>query len=52
MALGEQLAKDITDNAAWREGRPAQFSVPETELVEAVRRVLVAQASERLKAGA
>jgi histidyl-tRNA synthetase len=47
MALGEQLSKEITDNAAWREGRPAQFSVAESELVEAVRKVLDAQAAER-----
>jgi histidyl-tRNA synthetase len=49
MALGEQLSKEITDNAAWREGRPAQFSVPESELVAAVRRVLDAQAGEKAK---
>ncbi|MEQ1953841.1 histidine--tRNA ligase [Mesorhizobium sp. CN2-181] len=52
MALGEQLSKKITDNAAWREGRPAQFSVTEGELVEAVRKVLDAQAGERAKADA
>ncbi|MFI0845056.1 histidine--tRNA ligase [Mesorhizobium sp. IMUNJ 23232] len=51
MALGEQLSKEITDNAAWREGRPAQFSVAEGELVEAVRKVLDAQAAERSRAG-
>ena len=47
MALGEQLSKEIEDNVAWREGRPAQFSVPESELVEAVQRVLDAQKAER-----
>jgi histidyl-tRNA synthetase len=47
MALGEQLSKEIEDNTAWREGRPAQFSVAESELVEAVRRVLDAQKAER-----
>ncbi|PSJ57500.1 histidine--tRNA ligase [Kumtagia ephedrae] len=51
MALGEQLSKEISDNAAWREGRPAQFSVPEAELVDAVRKVLDAQAAERSRAG-
>ena len=51
MALGEQLSKEITDNAAWREGRPAQFSVAESELVEAVRRVLDAQAVDRTNGG-
>ncbi len=37
---GERLSGEIADNQAWREGRPAQFSVPESELVEAVRSVL------------
>jgi histidyl-tRNA synthetase len=47
MALGEQLSKEIADNAEWRESRPAQVSVPEGELVAAVRRVLDAQAKDR-----
>jgi histidyl-tRNA synthetase len=51
MALGEQLSKEIADNAAWREGRPAQFSVPEAELVDAVRKVLDAQAVDRTNGG-
>ena len=37
---GDRLSGEIADNQAWREGRPAQFSVPESELVEAVRSVL------------
>jgi histidyl-tRNA synthetase len=37
---GERLSGEIADNQAWREGRPAQFSVPMNELVEAVRSVL------------
>ncbi len=37
---GERLSTIITDNQEWREGRPAQFSVKEDELVEAVRSVL------------
>ncbi len=37
---GERLSGEISDNAAWREGRPAQFAVKEAELVEAVRSVL------------
>ena len=37
---GDRLSGEITDNQAWREGRPAQFSVPESEMVEAVRSVL------------
>ncbi|WP_274426984.1 histidine--tRNA ligase [Chelativorans sp. YIM 93263] len=44
---GKRLSGEIEDNVTWREARPAQFSVPEGELVEAVKRVLVAQAEER-----
>ncbi|MBX3576431.1 MAG: histidine--tRNA ligase [Rhizobiaceae bacterium] len=47
MALGEELSKQIADNAEWREGRPAQVSVPEGELVTAVRKILDAQKAER-----
>ena len=43
---GARLAEKITDNTAWREGRPAQFSVPEGELVEAVRKVLASRREE------
>ena len=37
---GDRLSGEIADNQAWREGRAAQFSVAESELVEAVRSVL------------
>jgi histidyl-tRNA synthetase len=37
---GAKLSEEISDNKTWREGRPAQFSVPEAELVEAVQSVL------------
>jgi histidyl-tRNA synthetase len=37
---GAKAAATIKDSKEWREGRPAQFSVPEVELVSAVRRVL------------
>ena len=42
---GDRLSGEITDNQAWREGRPAQFSVKYTEdnpgeLIEAVRSVI------------
>ncbi len=37
---GAKLSEEIDDNKTWREGRPAQFSVAEAELVEAVRSVL------------
>jgi histidyl-tRNA synthetase len=37
---GAKAAESIKDSKEWREGRPAQVSVPEAELVEAVRSVL------------
>jgi histidyl-tRNA synthetase len=37
---GSRAAATIKDSREWREGRPAQFSVPEAELVSAVRDVL------------
>jgi histidyl-tRNA synthetase len=37
---GAKAATTIKDSREWRERRPAQFSVPEAELVSAVRRVL------------
>src|SRR5690606_18085044 len=40
---GKRLSEQIEDNKEWREARPAQFSVSEAEMVEAVRRVLDAQ---------
>ncbi len=44
---GARLSAEITDNDAWREGRPAQFSIKESELVAAVQKVLDAQAADR-----
>src|SRR5690606_20779404 len=38
LVAGARAAAEITDNAEWRESRPAQFSVKESELVEAVRK--------------
>ena len=43
---GARLSAEIEDNATWRESRPAQFTAKESELVEAVRRVLDAQKAE------
>ncbi|HWJ75358.1 MAG TPA: histidine--tRNA ligase [Kaistia sp.] len=40
LALGKQMSAEIADNAAWREGRPAQFEVAEADMVEAVRRIV------------
>ena len=37
---GSRAAATIKDSKEWREARPAQFSVPEAELVAAVRQVL------------
>jgi histidyl-tRNA synthetase len=37
---GAKAAATIKDSKAWREARPAQFSVPEANLVAAVREVL------------
>ena len=34
---GAKAAATIKDSKEWREGRPAQVSVPEADLVEAVR---------------
>jgi len=47
LIAGARASAEITDNAEWRESRPAQFSVGEDELVAAVRKVLDAQAAER-----
>ncbi len=44
---GARLSAEITDNEAWREGRPAQVSVPESDLVATIRGILDAQAAER-----
>ena len=48
---GARLSAEITDNAAWREGRPAQVTVAEGELVATVQRILAAQAEERVEGG-
>ncbi|HCX67285.1 MAG TPA: histidine--tRNA ligase, partial [Rhodobiaceae bacterium] len=36
LILGTEMSKEIEDNAAWREGQPAQVSVPRARLVEEV----------------
>ncbi|HEX5958344.1 MAG TPA: histidine--tRNA ligase [Hyphomicrobiaceae bacterium] len=43
---GIKAAATIKDAKEWREGRPAQFSVPEAELVAAVRDVLARHGAE------
>ncbi len=47
---GKRLSGEIEDNAAWREARVAQVSVPEAELVEKVREMLDAQRQDRDRA--
>jgi histidyl-tRNA synthetase len=37
---GAERAKEITGNVAWREERPGQFTVPASQMVDAVRQVL------------
>lgn len=44
---GKRLSQDIDDNAAWRESRPAQISVPVVDLVDTVRDILARQAQDR-----
>ncbi len=44
---GKKLSAEIESNEEWRASRPAQFSVKEDELVEAVARVLEEQRQER-----
>jgi histidyl-tRNA synthetase len=44
---GARLAEKITDNAAWREGRPAQVEVAEADIVATVRGIIEAQKAER-----
>jgi histidyl-tRNA synthetase len=46
---GKRLSGEIEDNAAWREARVAQVSVPVAELVEKVREMLAAQAEDRAR---
>ncbi|HEY3638600.1 MAG TPA: histidine--tRNA ligase [Rhizomicrobium sp.] len=40
LVMGAELAKSVESRAAWVEGRPAQISVPRTELVAKVRELL------------
>ncbi|MEM6649607.1 MAG: histidine--tRNA ligase [Pseudomonadota bacterium] len=40
LKLGEKLSKQIESNEEWRSGQVAQFSVPEKDLVQAVKKIL------------
>ena len=44
---GAKKSEAIASNKEWRETRPAQFSVPEAKLVEAVREVLARHGKQR-----
>jgi histidyl-tRNA synthetase len=43
LVAGAEAARGLSDNTQWREERPGQFSVPETDLVAAVRSVIARQ---------
>jgi histidyl-tRNA synthetase len=38
--LGRDLSKAVTDNAAWKAERPGQQTIPRTDLVAAVRKIV------------
>ncbi len=40
LARGAELSKDISDNTAWREGKPAQASVKRAALVAEVKKIV------------
>jgi histidyl-tRNA synthetase len=43
LKLGAEISKTVADNREWREGRPAQVTVKQDELISAVRRILHGQ---------
>jgi histidyl-tRNA synthetase len=45
LALGKSLASAVEGHEQWKEERPGQFEVSESDLVEAVRRIVDASAS-------
>ncbi len=47
LILGSEMSKEIEDNAAWREGQPAQVAVPRASLVEEVTAMLARHRSVR-----
>jgi histidyl-tRNA synthetase len=48
---GKRLSGEIEDNVTWRESRPAQVEIAETDIVSAVQRMLAEQAEDRTKGG-
>ncbi|GHC67782.1 histidine--tRNA ligase [Limoniibacter endophyticus] len=49
MIEGARLSAEIEDNQTWRESRPAQKVIKETDLVAEVRNMLDAQAADRMQ---
>ena len=47
LVVGAKLAAGISDHDAYKEARPGQITVPESELVDAVRGILEAQKADR-----
>ncbi|PRD50382.1 histidine--tRNA ligase [Phyllobacterium myrsinacearum] len=47
---GARLSAEIEDNTVWREGRQAQITARESDLVAEVRKILEAQAEDRANA--
>ncbi|SDP58986.1 histidine--tRNA ligase [Phyllobacterium sp. OV277] len=47
---GARLSQEIEDNTVWREGRQAQITAKETDLIAEVRKILEAQAEDRVNA--
>ncbi|MCQ0988651.1 histidine--tRNA ligase [Jiella marina] len=46
LKLGKEMSATITDNAEWREARAGQETVDESDLVDAVKRILARQSRE------
>ena len=47
LVVGARLAAAMTDHEAYKDARPGQVTVPESELVDEVRKILDAQKAER-----
>src|SRR6201996_8121266 len=45
--LGRELARQVFDNGAWRTERPGQQTVPRTEMVAAIRRIMGQMAEDK-----
>lgn len=45
---GKRLSADIADNQAWRDARPAQVTVPVSEIIPTVQGILKSQADDRI----